>query len=106
MSGWTIPMTSEDCRTLSPTSSGSSGSTAIIAISKLRVQPGAIPQLLDDLADPEGPIGSTFKGASVIFGKWDVLVQLGGEDFTTVANAVFEDLPRFDAILHSDTLFT
>ena len=77
----------------------------IIAISKLRVQPGAIPQLLDDLADPEGPIGSTFKGASVIFGKWDVLVQLGGEDFTTVANAVFEDLPRFDAILHSDTLF-
>jgi hypothetical protein len=78
----------------------------IIAISKLKVRRGEIPQLLDDLADPEGPVGSTFKGASVIFGKWDVLVQLGGDDFQVVAEAVFSDLPRFDAILDSDTLFT
>ena len=42
----------------------------------------------------------------MIFGKWDVLVQLGGDDFQEVAEAVFSDLPRFDAILDSDTLFT
>ena len=41
----------------------------------------------------------------MIFGKWDVLVQLGGDDFQDVAEAVFSDLPRFDAIL-ADTLFT
>ena len=40
----------------------------------------------------------------MIFGKWDVLVQLGGDDFQDVAEAVFSDLPRFDAILDSDTL--
>jgi len=78
----------------------------IIAISKLRVRRGAIPQLLDDLADPDGPLGTTFKGASVVFGKYDVLVQLGGDDFDTVADAVYNDLPRFDDILDSDTLFT
>lgn len=78
----------------------------IIAISKLKVRPGCLTDLLADLAALDSPIADTFKGASVIFGEWDVLLQLGGDDFNTVASAVYHDLQGIDGILDSDTLFT
>ena len=78
----------------------------IIAISKLRVERGGIDALITALEADTSPVRDTLKGISVVTGEWDVLVQLNGEDFDTVRNAVLNDLPRVPGILESDTLFT
>ena len=78
----------------------------IIAISKLRVPRGGIDDLIDALEADDSPVKDTLKGISVVTGEWDVLVQLNGDDFETVKNAVLNDLTRIPGILDSDTLFT
>ena len=78
----------------------------VIAISKLRVPRDGIDDLIYALEADDSPVRDTLKGISVVTGEWDVLVQLNGEDFDTVRNAVLNDLPRVPGILESDTLFT
>jgi hypothetical protein len=78
----------------------------IIAISKIRVARRGIADLIRDLEAPDSPVRDTLKGISVVTGEWDVLVQLNGDDFDTVRNAVLYDLPQVPGILESDTLFT
>jgi DNA-binding Lrp family transcriptional regulator len=78
----------------------------IIAISKIRVARRGISDLIRDLEAPDSPVRDTLKGISVVTGDWDVLVQLNGDDFETVRNAVLYDLPQVPGILESDTLFT
>ena len=62
----------------------------IIAISKLRVERGGIDALITALEADTSPVKDTLKGISVVTGEWDVLVQLNGDDFDTVRNAVLE----------------
>ena len=78
----------------------------IIAISKLRVPRGGIDGLIDALEAPNSPVRTTLKGISVVTGEWDVLVQLGADDFDTVRDSVLYDLTQIPGILDSDTLFT
>ena len=78
----------------------------IIAISKLRVPRGGIDDLIDTLEASNSPVRTTLKGISVVTGEWDVLVQLGADDFDTVRDSVLYDLTQIPGILDSDTLFT
>ena len=78
----------------------------IIAIVRIRAQQGALDGVLGRLADPEGPLKTTFKGASVVYGDIDILLQLGGNDFSTVARAVYGPLQDIEGIADTDTLFT
>jgi DNA-binding Lrp family transcriptional regulator len=76
------------------------GTQEIIAISALRVEPGSLDEVLEDVQDIDG-----FRGASVVYGRADVLVQFGGESFREVALAVERDLQKVDGIVHSSTAF-
>jgi hypothetical protein len=78
----------------------------VIALSRLRVRRGALDDVLDAVADPSGPLSGTFKGASLVFGDFDVLLQLGADDFATVAAAARGPLQQVEGIVSCDTAFT
>ena len=72
-----------------------------IAIASVTVERGSLQSVLDALIDV-----STIRGASVVFGEADLLVQLGGDDFETVATSVEEELQAIDGIVHTSTAFS
>lgn len=78
----------------------------VIGLSRLRVQKGKVQQVLDALADEQGPLRDTFKGASVVFGDYDILLQLGGDTFERVASAAYGPLQQIEGIASSNTAFT
>ncbi len=78
----------------------------VIAIVRARVAKGHLSDVLQTLIDEEGPVNETFKGASVVTGHADILVQLGAQDYQTVADAVYGPLQTVDGIVRTDTLFT
>ena len=48
---------------------------------------------------------STFRGASVVFGKADVLLQLGAAGFATVARSVEDEVQAITGITAASTAF-
>ena len=76
------------------------GTQEVIAISAIKVEPGA----LDELLEAVGNI-STFRGASVVFGKADVLLQLGAPDLATVARSVEDEIQAMPGIRSVSTAF-
>jgi len=76
------------------------GTQEVIAISALRVEPGKLDDVLRDAQRI-----STFRGASVVFGKADVLLQLGAPDLATVATAVEVDVQGLAGITSASTAF-
>ncbi len=78
----------------------------IIAIVRVRTARGRLADVLGELFDPHGPVADTFKGASVVTGDTDMLVQLGAEDYQTVADAVYGPLQSIDGITNTNTAFT
>jgi hypothetical protein len=76
------------------------GTQEIIAISRLRVQPGALDDVMEAL-----PSISTFRGASVVFGNADVLLQLGGAEFGEVAASVENEVQAVRGIASASTAF-
>jgi hypothetical protein len=76
------------------------GTQEVIAISALRVQPGKLDAVLADAQRI-----STFRGASVVFGKADVLLQLGAPDLATVATSVETEVQAIAGITASATSF-
>ncbi|MDQ3209942.1 MAG: hypothetical protein M3Q20_02010 [Actinomycetota bacterium] len=78
----------------------------VIAIVRVRTNPGALGDVLEAMADEGGPLRETFKGASVIFGDFDILLQLGADSFEAVAADVYGPLQRIDGIVSTDTAFT
>jgi DNA-binding Lrp family transcriptional regulator len=78
----------------------------IIAIVRMLIERGQLSDVLGELLDPHGPVADTFKGASVVTGDTDMLVQLGAEDFQTVADAVYGPLQSIGGITNTDTAFT
>ena len=75
------------------------GTQEIIAVSALSIEPGSLDAVLEQVVSVEG-----FRGASVVFGDADVLVQLGGERFGEVAAAV-EGLQGVEGIVAASTAF-
>ena len=76
------------------------GTQEVIAISALRVQPGMLDRVLQD-----AQAISTFRGASVVFGKADVLLQLGAADLATVATSVEAEVQALEGITSASTAF-
>lgn len=75
------------------------GTQEIIAISALSIEPGSLDAVLEQVVSVDG-----FRGASVVFGDADVLVQLGGDRFGEVAAAV-EGLQAVRGIVAASTAF-
>ena len=76
------------------------GTQEIIAISRLKVRPDSLDSVLERLtAIP------AFRGASLVFGETDVLLQLGASEFDEVARAVERDVQGVEGILASATAF-
>lgn len=78
----------------------------VIALVRVRTSPGALGQVMDTMADENGPLRDTFKGASVTFGDFDILLQLGADSFEAVAADVYGPLQTIDGIVSTDTAFT
>jgi hypothetical protein len=78
----------------------------VIALVRVRTSPGALRSVLDAMADEEGPLHATFKGASVMFGDFDILLQLGGDSFEAVAADAYGPLQTIEGIAATDTAFT
>ena len=76
------------------------GTQEVIAVSALHVKPGALDQVLEDVLAI-----STFRGASVVFGDADILLQLGAGDLATVATSIEEEVQRLTGIKASSTAF-
>ena len=72
-----------------------------IAISSVKVERGSLQSVLDAVVGV-----STIRGASVVFGDADLLVQLGGDDYEVVAPSVEEELQAIDGIAHTSTAFS
>ena len=62
--------------------------------------------MLAAMADEDGPLRATFRGASTVFGDFDILLQLGGDSFEPVADDAAVALQRIDGIVATDTAFT
>jgi hypothetical protein len=76
------------------------GTQEIIAISSLEVRPGALDHVMNQLHGI-----TTFRGASVVFGGADILLQLGDADYATVATSVEVEVQRVDGITGASTAF-
>ena len=77
----------------------------MIALSRVRTRTGTLSDVLDTMAAEHGPLRRTFRGASVVFGGFDILLQLGGESFEDVAEDAANALQSIDGITGTDTAF-
>lgn len=78
----------------------------VIAIVRVRTVRGRLARVLDDLISEDGPVASTFKGASVVTGHADILVQLGDDELQPVIEAVYGPLQTIEGITNTDSSFT
>lgn len=99
--------TEKDWATIGPRKAGAKRDTPeVIALIRLCVRKGEVSSVLRALADQEGPLKDTFKGASSVFGDYDVLLQLGADTFDEVAAAAYGPLQEIAGIQSTDTAFT
>jgi hypothetical protein len=78
----------------------------IIALSRVRTRRGAADDVLAAMADEHGPLRDTFRGASTVFGDFDILLQLGGDSYDAVAEDAAVALQTIEGIVATDTAFT
>ena len=78
----------------------------IIALSRVRTRRGAADEVLEAMADEDGPLRATFRGASTVFGNFDILLQLGGDSYEPVAADAAVALQGIEGIVGTDTAFT
>jgi hypothetical protein len=76
------------------------GTQEVIAISAVRVARGTLDSVLEQVPDI-----STFRGASIVYGDADVLLQLGAGEFGDVAASVERELQAVHGIVHTSTAF-
>jgi hypothetical protein len=70
----------------------------IIGLVSIVVEPGRVDDVLEQLGRVKA-----FKGASVVTGDFDILLQLGGETLREVLEAGMGDLQHVDGIRHTST---
>jgi len=81
-------------------------SPGFIALVRVWTEPGEALEVLGRLGEELGPPGGLFKGASVVFGDFDVLLQLGSdEDLAAVTDPVLGRLHRIEGITRTETSF-
>jgi hypothetical protein len=72
----------------------------VVAIVRVWTGRGRLDDVLTQLADLPG-----FNGAAVVFGAFDILVELDGSTFEEVAGAALEHLPAIDGVVRTETAF-
>jgi len=82
---------------------GSPGFTALV---RVWTEPGEALEVLERLGEHLGPPGELFKGASVVFGSFDILLELGSdESLSEVMDPVLERLHGVEGIRRTETSF-
>jgi hypothetical protein len=71
----------------------------LIGLSQVKVQRGRIGPVLKALGDVTG-----FKGASVVSGEFDILLQVNGDSFEDVASSLNE-VQRIDGVIRTSSAF-
>jgi DNA-binding Lrp family transcriptional regulator len=78
----------------------------IIALVSIVVERGRVQEVLNALGGTEEVEGVPgFKGASVVTGDFDILLQLGGDNLDDVLQAAMTSLQEIDGIVHTSTAF-
>lgn len=81
-------------------------SPGFIALVRVWTEPGQALDVLGRLGEHLGSPGELFKGASVVFGGFDILLQLGSEEsLAGVMDPVLERLHRVEGIARTETSF-
>ena len=81
--------------------SGTKRSTPeIIALVSIVVERGRVHEVLERLGEVAG-----FKGASVVSGDFDILLQLGGDTLSDVLGNAMTDLQGVEGVVHTSTAF-
>ncbi len=75
----------------------------IVAIVKVWVEAGRTREVLGRLGDE---IGSAFHGASIVYGSFDILLALEGEEIKIPAGVVLGKLQHIPGIARTETSFT
>ena len=70
----------------------------VIALASIVVERGRVGEVLEALGTLP-----TFKGASVVTGDFDILLQLGGETLRDVVETALSDLQGIEGIVHTST---
>jgi hypothetical protein len=79
-------------------------SPGIIALTRIKVQPGAADEARESLA--EGGGGTGFVGASVITGEYDILLQMTGDELDDTKTNIMNALaPIRDVVMRTSTAF-
>jgi hypothetical protein len=81
-------------------------SPEVIGLVRLRVRKNRTGDVLEALAAEDGPLAGSFRGASVVFSDYDILLQLGGDTFEDVAAAAYGPLQQIPWITSTNTAFT
>jgi hypothetical protein len=81
-------------------------SPGFIALVRIWTEPGEALEVLERLGEHLGPPGELFKGASVVFGSFDILLQLGSDDdLAELMDPVLGRLRRVEGIARTETSF-
>jgi DNA-binding Lrp family transcriptional regulator len=70
----------------------------VIALASIVVEPGKVGDVLQELGHLPH-----FKGASVVTGDIDILLQLGGDSLTELLETALSELQGIEGIVHTST---
>ena len=73
---------------------------AIVALVKVWVRKGTVVRMLNTLHDE---LGDAFKGATVVYGSCDILLELGAEELEPVLAAALGPLQRIEDVVRTET---
>lgn len=73
---------------------------AIVAIVKVWVRKGTVERMLNTLADR---LGDVFKGATVVYGTCDILLELGAQELEPVLAAALGPLQQIEDVVRTET---
>jgi hypothetical protein len=78
----------------------------VLALVRIKTAPRRLDEVLETLSAETGELAETFRGASIVAGNYDILLQLGADEFQTVVDAVYGPLQLVEGIRQTDTAFT
>lgn len=74
----------------------------VVGLTRIWVEPGASREVLDRLA---ADLGDAFKGGTIVFGDFDVLLEVGGDDVAAVTGPILDGVQRVPGIVRTETSF-
>ncbi len=78
----------------------------VLALVRIKTAPRRLDEVLETISAETGGLSQTFRGASIVAGNYDILLQLGADEYQPVADAVYGPLQLVEGIRQTDTAFT